>query len=300
MKNKSSNLRLFALGAIICLIAVACSKDRVTQDSFSPMDAFYNKYKQQEQVFTITDTGTGPCIITGAQGTKIYNVCDSSAFIRPSDSSAITYNYQLGLVEIYSVKDMILWPAPSLAGSQLLQTAADVRVRIFKGADNYVLRPARNYEMTMNDSAANSVAMSVYDGAESATNIDWSADAKSSLTVSPPLDSLNVFNMGWVSCARPRNSTGTAILTATVAGTGTDNIGVFIVFKNFKSVMKVTHLVSAPIPVGEPFTFIAMALNQNNQYVLDKRDITLTGSLNISLSFQAVSETDLINMLSGL
>lgn len=293
-------MKLSAYIFIAVLILASCSKDRVTQDNFQPMDAFYNKYKQEEQLFTITDTGSGPCIITGKLGTKIYNVCDSSAFIRLSDSVAITYSYQLGLVELYSVKDMMLWPASSLAGGQLLQTAADVRVRIFNGADNYVLRSGRNYQITMNDSTAMNGLMSVYGGSESGTDINWAPDLQSTLTTTPPQDSLTIFNLGFVSCARPYTSPSSGILTASVLGTNTQNIGIYVVFKNFKSVMKITNLISAPIPIGEPVTFIAFALNQNNEYLLDKRDLIFTGNINIPLSFSTVSEADLLAALDNL
>src|SRR6185436_9263316 len=121
----------------------------------------------------------------------------------------------------------------------------------------------------------------------------WSLDAASTVVPSPPYDSMNVFNLGWVSCARLYTPATTGVLTATVIGTGTQNIGVFIVFKNFKAVMQVTNLISGPVPIGQPFTFIAFALNQNNQSVLDKREMTLTGDQTISLSLQPITQADL-------
>src|SRR5262245_4584536 len=94
------------ISAIVILFIAACSKDRVEQDSFKPMDSFYNKYRQQEQEFVI-DTGQGPCLLTGKQGTRLTNVCDTGSFYRTKDNSGITYPYKIKLIEIYTAMDMI-------------------------------------------------------------------------------------------------------------------------------------------------------------------------------------------------
>ncbi len=297
MKKQGVVTKLIGCGFILSMLFVACSKDRVTQDSYQPLDAFYNSNKQQEQVFPIDSGGKGCTIVGKMDSTLLYNVCDSSAFI--NDTTVITRPYQIGLVEIYTAKDMILWQMSSTAGGQLLQISPAIRVRAFLGNTNYILRPGRSYNAVLRDTLANQIALNAYDGIQG-NNVTWSIDGQSLVTKTPPLDSLIVYNLGWITGGSPYTPSSTGVITISVAGSNTQNIGIFVVFKNIRSVMQITNLTSGPIPANTPFTFIAFALNQNNQYVVDERAMTISGNTSITLNLQPTTQANLLNLLGAL
>jgi len=300
MKQFFIHRKLINYIIISCLLFAACNKKRVEQDAYQSMDTFYNKYKQKEQDFVV-DTGQSPCLITGMMGTRLYNICDTGMFVRKKDGSSITYPYHIRLVEIYPIKDMILWPLPSIAAGKILETEASIRVRGFKDNDTLVLKPGRTYTADFAPVTNLFSPAQVYDGIDNGTFVDWVIDNASSVIVNPFYDSLTVANMGWVNTARLHSSSSSyATITFSAPGTNPQNIGIFLVFKNFKSVMQVYNLVSGQIPAGETVTLIAMAVNQNNQYLLQKQDYTISANMTIALNMQAISESDLITTLSGL
>ena len=71
------------------------------------MDEFYDANKQPEQSVTITyeDTCCGP-IFTGTEGTKLY--LHSSLFELP-DGTDLTVPYDIKLIELYPIYDMIYY-----------------------------------------------------------------------------------------------------------------------------------------------------------------------------------------------
>lgn len=312
MKTQSIFRKLFFSSLAIIIIAAACSKKRLEKkeetpkDTYSSMQSFYDKNKQEEQEYVIDTPGNCPLI--AKMGTKI---CVSNDMFMFPDSTDVTYPFILKIVEIYPVKDIILWELPTVAGGKILESAAQIRVRTFKNNIELVLKPGRKYPMEL-DTMPNLVnGMKVYYGFDAGNIVDWTDDVTSISSIT--VDTMSavfkdtfsykmfVAKMGWVDCAKLSNiSSTTTTITFSASGNGTENIDIFLVFKNFNSVMQVYNLASGQVPVGENVTVIAMALNQNNQYVLHKEDITVTANHQITLNMQVISEADLLNTLDGL
>src|ERR1051326_4741803 len=108
--KKGKLLSVFAFGALAFILWIsACKKDRVPQDDYQNMDSFYDDNKEQEQDFVIDTPGT--CPLTCLHGTRICVAADMFQF---SDGTPITYPFNLKVVELYSIKDMLLWKLPSV------------------------------------------------------------------------------------------------------------------------------------------------------------------------------------------
>jgi hypothetical protein len=106
---------------------------------------------------------------------------------------------------------------------------------------------------------------------------------------------------GYVSAARADTSNaGLTPVTLTVNGNNTQNIEIYISFTNFKSVMKVTNLISAPIPIGEEVTLLAFGKRQNNEYVLHLQTFIVSNNLQISLNMQVTGQSGIIAALETL
>ncbi len=273
----------------------ACKKDRVLSDDYQSMDSFYNQYKEAEQEYIIDSTGTCPLICK-----KETKICVTADMFQFTGGGGITYPFTLKVVELYSIKDMLLWRAPAVAAGNILETSAGIRARTFKNSSELGLISGKTYNMEMDTMSTLLTNMQMYFGSDVNGIIDWTSSGSSA----PPnayFYTLNPASMGWVSSARAHTSTaqGTTI-TITATGTNTQNIEVYLVFTGFKGLMKVNNLVSGSVPIGEQVTLFAMAKNQNNDYVLDQQAFTVAANQQITLNMQVVSEASLLSALAGL
>lgn len=303
------NLKFSSLSILMVLFMLsftACKKDRIVQDDFQSMDSFYDQHKEEEQVFVIDSTGACPLI--SKKGTKI---CISADMLMYPNGTAITYPFTLKVVELYSIKDMILWRLPSIAGGNVLETSAEIRIRAFKGNDELVLKPGAGYFMEMDTMTVLNSNMQAYYGNNLGTTFDWTSsisaispgfvDTISSITANSFFYALKVARMGWISSARPSTAAGANTnLSLLVSGTNTQNIEVYLSFAGFKGLMKISNLVSGNIPVGEQVKFVAFAKNQNNEFLLHQQTFTITAGQQISLNMQVVTEAALLTALEGM
>jgi hypothetical protein len=149
-----------------------CSKKRLENNSvtttFSPLENYLNTRKQQEQTFEIDSPGTAP--IVGQQGTVIYQSAD--IFMYPN-SDSVHYPYYVGLIELYTPKDMIYYQMPTYGSGHLLTTGGEIHVRAYKDSTELILRPGKFYITYFPTSQIDS-SMKVFHGTETGNIVDWS------------------------------------------------------------------------------------------------------------------------------
>lgn len=307
---KTKNLFLLVSGSIAAIIILigACRKERLPVDDFQNMDSFYSDNEEPEQEITV-DSGAGPCFVTAMRGTRI---CVTRPMLQDAVGNDIPdYPFKLKVIELYSIKHMLLRKQPSVAGGNILETSVEIRVRPFKNNNEAFLKPGKKYVMITDTLPAIVSGMKSWYGFINGGNNDWTdslativpgfVDTLSSVTISSADYTLTPAKTGYVSAAKLHQSTAQyTTITFTVAGTNTQNIQVYISFNNFKSVMKVTNLVSLPVPVGETVTLIAFAKKQTNDFVMHQQTFTVTPAMQIALNMQVVTEAALLAALAAL
>lgn len=299
---KTKKLFLFIVAGISMLVISlnSCKKDRVPQDDYQDMDSFYSDNEEEEQEITV-DSGSGPCDIVAKKGTHF---CVTRDMLRDANGNDIPdYPFQIKVVELYSIKDMILSRRPSTSGTNILETSAEIKMRPFKNGNEAFLKSGRTYWMQTAALPSTVNNMNVYYGITSSSTNDWTIATD---TLSTAVNSATTYDVtpsqtGYVSAAKVHSSTASYTpITFTVAGSNTQNIQIFISFTSCKSVMRVSNLVSAPIPVGETVTFIAFAKKQTNDFVMEQQTITVASGQTINLNMQVVTEPALLAALAAL
>jgi len=292
-------LKTFAAAAfLLTLFVTSCKSERDdTNDTFSSMDDFYNNHRQQEQEFTIDSAGKGPII--GKQNTQLY--LDTSIFMFPGGGD-LTFPFTVKLIELYPHSDFMEFPMSTFAGTQVTESAGAIRVRVFKNGTELVLKPGKHYTTVMTDTNNLLSNMKVFFGSNADTDVSWTQTTDAStVTTNNNSYGLALYQMGWVNCARPHvSSSPTTTVTFTAKGSGTQFIDVYIVAKDYFSVVKVSNLKSIPLPIGENVTIIAMAMDQNKKYRLQNTSTTITAGMTVALDLQIVTEQDVLNALNAL
>lgn len=296
------------------IIFTSCAKkradDKKTLPNYVSASSFYTTYQQPEQTFTVDTPGTAPII--GKEGTILSGW--DSIFMYPSGQS-ISYPFTLKLVEVYTLKDMILSNLPPIGGGKILESGGEIRIRAFKGATELVLKPGKKYSMLLDTSSTPLLSgMSVHYGFPNGTITDWTNNVTTldasinpdnlSAVINMPVQAyfMNIARMGWVNCARQfSSSAATTTISFTSQGTNTQNIDVFLVFKNIHSMMQVYNLTSQPIPIGTNLTVVAISRdsNQNNAMAYQAQDITVTAGMQVTLNLASITDANLLGQLAG-
>jgi len=310
MTNKIARVIYAAIFFTAVIAGVgACKKDRVPQDDYQSMDSFYSDNQEEEQELQVDSGSGGDCFVTAKKGTRI---CVTRDMLRDAGGSDIpSYPFQLKVIELYSIKDMVLRKEPSTAGTAILETSAEIKVRPFKDGNEAFLKDGRAYLMETDTlPVINSSSISYY-GFDNNGVGDWTnvlsniipgfVDSLSSVVATPAYYVLTPANTGYVSAALQHQSAAQYTpVTISVTGTNTQNIEIYISFSGFKSVMKVTNLVSAPVPVGEVIKFVAFGRKQTNDYVIHQQTLTVVPGQQITLNMQVTSEAGILAALDAL
>ena len=303
-KNNIFRLAVFFTGLIIIS---GCKKDRVEQDDYESMDSFYNENQEEEQELQV-DSGSSNSCVVAKKGTII--CMDRDALEDANGVEVPSYPFQLKVIELYSIKDMILRRQPSTSGTSILETTAEIKVRPFKDGNEVYLKSGERYILATDTFPSTIPNMISYYGASTGVVGDWTntissiipgfVDTLSTVNISSGCYVLTPATTGYVSAARAITTNTTTPITFTVTGNNTQNIEIYLSFSSFKSVMKVTNLVSAPVPVGQEVTLIAFGKRQKNEYVIHLQTFTVTSNLQIPLNMQVTSKSGILAALETL
>jgi len=306
---KKKNIYSLAVFFTVLVLFAACKKDRVPQDDYESMDSFYNDNQEEEQELQVDSGANGPACVIAKKGTVI---CMSRDALQDAGGTEVpSYPFHLKVIELYSIKDMILRRQPSTSGATILETSAEIKVRPFKDGNEVYLKPGHKYIMRTDTFPSTVSDMVSYYGNGTGTVGDWTnsvssfipgfVDTLSSVYTNSGCYVLTPATSGYVSAARAYTSGSVYTpVTVTVTGNNTQNIEIYISFNNFKSVMKVTNLVSAPVPVGETVTLIAFGKRQNNEYVYHLQTFTVANNQQIPLNMQVIGQSGIIAALETL
>lgn len=298
MKNLFFIKSFAAIALLSTTLFTSCESDRDEEDdTYSSMDEFYTKHRQEEQEFVIDTGGTGP--IVGKQKTQLY--LDTSIFMLPGGGE-LTFPFTVKLIELYPQSDFMEYPQSTVAGGQLTESAGAIRVRVFKNGIEAVLRPGKFYAAVMTDANNLLSNMNIFYGTNKDSDVDWTqaTDASTVITNSGSYG-LALYQMGWVNCAKLHSSTAaTTQITFEAEGSGTEFIDVYIVAKDYFSVVKVKSLKSIALPVGENVTIIAMAMDQDKKYRLHNTSTTVSAGMEVELDLKEVTEQDVLDVLAAL
>jgi len=302
------NFRIFLLSAISALFLFTyCSKDRIDDDddddttqlrTYEPMDAFYEANRQQEQEFELTGEGSGP--IVGAQGTKLW--LDSTMFMYQNGDD-VSYPFTIGLIELYTPKDIILYNMPTVSDGKLLSTDGEIRVKAYKDSVDLYLKPNAIYQAHM-PSGDPSEDMDIFYGVETSSYVDWtiSTDPDDDISTDTEGYMMLLTKIGWINADYIYDfpMTKTSITFQSTTDSLDANVAKFLYFPDIPSVMQVYTGESGDVPIGDDATVILFAMDAAGDMFYYSEDITISANPVIDVTLESITEDNLISFLEGL
>ncbi len=257
----------YAFLLVIIFISHSCKKDTLIDISPGPgsgyasVKDFFVQHGNPMQTFSINPQITN--IITGSQGTS-FTVLPNT--LLDSVNQPPSGNVTVQLIEIYTVKDMILSNKPTTSFGQILHSGGEIFIRFVANGISYY--PAQGINITMPNTGVGPAIQNaeIFWGIPDTTppGIAWVPDSSINITSDSSGNNymywLPNLNYNWINCDAFYASppvTNVTVTTQVSGGNGeTVDMYLFLVFKNINSVMAIYYL-SSPntytaydIPVG--------------------------------------------------
>ncbi len=296
---------IIKIAAILFLSVVLfsnCSKKRLEDNpemnTYASLNSYLDTKKQQEQTFEINSNGTGPII--GQQGTAIFQSAD--IFMYPNGDS-VHYPYYVGLIELYTPKDMIYYQMPTYGSNHILTTGGEIHVRAYKDSTDLVLRPGKFYITYFPTSQPDS-SMKIFHGNTLGSIVDWT---QSSDFIQISIDSSGnyfyrsyVSALGWINGDYFANYSGNMTTISFTSSTDSlSNVGIFIYFTGLKSVMQVYNQTSASVPIGASVKIICIAADANMTPYYYYEETSISQNMSIDVTMTQTTDTDLETLLDN-
>lgn len=307
---KIQTLYPLALGiGMVSISLLSCSRERIepTQElnSYESINDYMDTKKQEEQVFKIDTSGTGP--IQGNQGTKIWIAKELLMF---PDSTDVEWPFTVKLVELYTPKDMIYYRMPTVAQGDILETEGEVRIRAFKADANGVvqellLKPNRVFPIEMpSDSIRGN--LKVYYGFQNGSYYDWTTNVTSIggnasdlyFSATATGHSANIGKLGWVNCGAPHQGFHSLNFTSQTDELG--HVGLFTFLPQTKALVQAYNQITDQMPDSVQIKVLALAINASNELFYTYKYATLTSSGTIDITLEPISENELTSILDNL
>ena len=291
-----------ALTIVFGVFNTSCSKERLedetpTLNEYPNTNSYLNSKKQKEQTYTVDSLGTGP--IVGQQGTQMWP--HKEIFMYPNGDS-VHYPFEIRIIEIYKPIDMVYSQMPTLAGSDLLTTGGEVRVKAYKDGTELVLRPGKFLVLDF-PTATQDNNMLVYYGEENGSVVNW-ANPNDSIVNYDTLG--NYFyrvishRMNWINCDYFSSYSGsTANFSFTSTTENINGLAKFIYFNNRKSMMQLYSATSGQVPIGEDVKVILFGKNASNQLFYYYNDTIVNPTNNYDITLTQTTETQLDSLLNS-
>jgi hypothetical protein len=282
----------------VSVFTLCCSDERIEpkqeKTEFESADDYLDSKKAEEQEYEISEEGEGP--LTTKKGTKIW--LSKSLLMYPNGDS-VHFPYTIKVVELFTPADMIYYQMPSMAGSSLLTTHGEIRIRAFKNDEELVLRPGKKWQLeipkasTIND-------MLLYYGTTSNNKTDWQDKHQDSFTITGSGYQTLAQELGWLSCAKDAIGMQESIeYTFYSDSISLGNVNTFVYMPAQEGLMQVFNNTTDPLPLGETMKIISIARQGEQLFSFYRQDVVSEDN-RVEIILQKTTEAELTSLLNNL
>lgn len=289
------------------LLMSGCSKDRIEQqlNTYSPVNTYLDTKKQQEQVFIIDTSGSGP--ITGNQGTNIW--LGKQCLMYPNGDS-VPWPFEVRLVELYKPKDMIYWQMPTVSAGTVLKTDGEIRLRCVQNNTDLLLKPDPCMAQIEMPNAAPQAGMRVFYGYDNSGKPDWNDDPSFfgiTTSLNPvfsttPIGYMNgICRLGWVNCGLlAGGSSGSSTISFTSSTDDLTNVGIFVYLPATKTVIQAYNMTTTAIPNGSNAKIVCIGVDGSGSLFSFTQTLTVSSNQSVDVVMSATTDAALTSVLDGL
>lgn len=302
----------------IVLLAIACSKDRSIllveettptpgepkKDFVAARSSNYENLSVQAQTKTIKSDNDLPFV--GKQGTQVWLYTRD---LKTSNGGAVTYPFDIEVLELFTPKDMILYQMPTVSHGRILSTAGQVRVRAYKDGKELKLNTYSSTQIAVPTKGRPDGFMQLFYGEEvNGQFYDWiPADStkdginRGTIFANQEVYTLFPSRIGWINVDKFYEYTEAKTeISFSSLEPPIENIIIFLYFPELKSIIKVYNGVSGLVPVGRNVKVIALGLTKQEEYYSFFQEFAVQDKQKIEIKLAPTTKDAIIKYLDSL
>lgn len=297
---------------LLFLSVLACSDDRLfPRKGGSFVKGVPESLLSKPEKVTINSGNDLPFITKN--GTRINFRED--AFRRLKNGSAVTFPIDLEIIELFTLRDIILHNKPTVSNGKLLTTDGQIYIKASKNGEELSLAGQWNFNIKMEGiSERFDSEMLIFLGEDTQEGFNWLADTTSCNTWNGQLfcENINESNiekesyysiwpssLGWINIDKFAEYTNTTTIKIT-SEESLENVSVFLHFPEINSVMNYYDSQKLLLPVGYKAKVIAFAFNESKEVYSFFQDIIIQKDLEVNVSLAQSTEEKLKEDLGKL
>lgn len=303
---------------LLILSVLACSDDRLfPREGGSFVAGVPQSLLSKSEKVTINSRNDLPFITKN--GTHIFFRED--AFRRLKNGAAVTFPIDLEIIELLSLKDIILHNKPTVSSGKLLTTDGQIYIKASKNGEELALAGSYNLNIRMEGiSGKFDPEMLIFLGADTQEGFNWQADTtncqdwngqlfcdnigQNEGPIGNGVDTSSFYNMwpsslGWINIDKFAEYTNTTTITIS-SEESLENVSVFLYFPEINSVMNYFDSPKLLLPVGYRAKVIAFAFNESDEVYSFFEDIVVKEDLQVNVSLSKSSKDKLEEALVNL
>jgi hypothetical protein len=319
---KSLRLKIF-ISALFLTVIYACSDDRLTalDQSVNPDDisnkdfkdfydsALLKRLSEKSKVRKITINNASQAKFSIANG----GTCTcTGANLRTAQGTAVSYPYDLEILELFTLKDMLLHQKSTESYGKMLVTGGAIYLKATKDGNDLIVNNLNPPQISIPNNRIDTQMQLFYEGMTRQDQFTWVAGDSSirqPTQIREPLPL--VFNkttyelfpkrLGWINVDKFYDFTGAKTkVKFTSFYPKIENMAIFMVFSDINSVIQVSNAESLEVPVGQTAKIVAVSETKEKEVFSFFKDITVEDKQSIEIKLTKTTEDDFLKALDKL
>lgn len=317
-------LKIFILG-IFAISMYSCSKDRLIPVEVETVTEEVNPFKDKvfedtrnlsvlskaaskQSKYTINSAKDLP--ITTTKGTQLW-IYDFN--LRSQQNGSVSYPFDIEIIELYTLKDMILHRKPTTSYNDMLVTGGAIYLNVRKNGNTLKVNPNYPPNVSIPTKKIDNSMWLFYEGYDRNEQFTWMEAPKDSIGGQGGIDRFPIIiggkgayeifprQFGWINCDKFLDYVGEQTEVSFVSPkVGLESIAIFMVFPSISSVIQVYNGKSLSVPVGEDVKIVALAQTKDGLVFSFFKDIKVEKQQTVEIDLKETTEKDFLEALNKL
>lgn len=263
---------------------LSCSKERLVSPTADASTVFVSEYpqnwKKQVQSATLNSETDFPFVTSAGNEIVIYD----NTLIDKETKAATTFPIRLEVVELLSIKDIILEGMSTTSNGKLLSTDGQILVEAYKDNAQLMLKTDNRFYVKMKGiSKTADSEMRVFLLDESSPEINWlfantecSNNGCQNILIEDNRYAMFPSKLGWINIDKFAEYGQTVTLDFR-SEANLSKVHLFLYFPDIKSIMSVSNAVANRVPIGSKAKVIAFGITEENEIYSTFQDFVVSG-----------------------
>ena len=243
------------------------------------------------------------------KGTKLW-IYESN--VRTPQNGSVSYPFDIEIIELYTLKDMLLHRKPTVSFSRMLVTGGAIYLNVSKNGTNLIANAQNLPNISIPTNRPDRNMWLFYGAMDNQDNFTWAEAPRDTIRndtikkVQPIFAGKGTYELfpkrfGWINCDKFYDYAGEKTSVSFVSPKlGLENIIIFMVFPNINSVIQVYQGKSLDIPVGEDVKIIALAQTKDGEVFAFFKDIKVEKKQTVEIDLKASTDKEVLEVLDKL